>query len=54
MIAAIVFALLGFACLVYSIYAYKEKGPLISSIYFVAAPAQREKMKTKENYWTII
>ncbi len=50
MIGAIILAFIAVACLTYSIIAFQEKGPLLTTIYLLANPKQRNNMKTKGNY----
>jgi len=50
MIAAMINAVIAFACLIYAFFAFKEKGPLLTTMYIVATPEQRYKMKTRERY----
>lgn len=50
MIGAIILAFIAVACLIYSIIAFQEKGPMLTTIYLLANPKQRNNMKTKENY----
>ncbi|UNC92087.1 hypothetical protein [Candidatus Contubernalis alkaliaceticus] len=46
----IVVAIIGFVCLVYSIFAFQQKGPLLTTMYFLVNPEERKKMKTKTEY----
>lgn len=50
MIGVIIVVFIAFACLVYAFFAFQEKGPLLTTLYFVATQEQRKKMKTRERY----
>lgn len=50
MIIPIILAVIAVVCLIYSITAFQKKGPLLTTIYLLANPEQRSKMKTKSNY----
>lgn len=49
-IAIVVCFVLAAACIVYSVFAFQEKGPLLATTFFVGTPQEREKMKTKAGY----
>lgn len=50
MFDGIIYLVISVACLVYSLFAFQEKGPLLMTTYFVASPKEREKMKNKKMY----
>ena len=53
MLLGITCAVLAIACLIYSVSAYQQKGPLLSTMYFVANKKERQRMKTKVEYYFI-
>lgn len=48
--AVIITAAIAIFCLVYSLFAFQEKGPLLTTIYLVSSPGVRKKMDTKKSY----
>ncbi|RDY27746.1 DUF3784 domain-containing protein [Romboutsia weinsteinii] len=50
MLSGIIYLVISVACLVYSLFAFQEKGPLLMTTYFVASPKEREKMKNRKEY----
>jgi len=50
MIAGIVLVIIAAACLIYACFAYAKKGPLLSTMYFIATPSEKQKMKSQREY----
>lgn len=53
MISVIICSVLAIACFIYSAFAFQQKGPLLSTMYFIANKEERKKMKTKKNYYFV-
>lgn len=51
MMVWIVTLCMGAACLICSVFSFFQRGPIFSTMYLVANKHEREKMKTKKNYW---
>lgn len=50
MLLGIICLIFSVACLVYSVFAFQEKGPLLTTMYFISNEEKRTKMKTKQEY----
>ena len=53
MVSVIICAVLATACLVYSVFAFQQKGPLLTTMYLIADLEERNKMKTKTEYYFV-
>ena len=50
MVEGIISLVIAIICLVYSIFAFQEKGPLLSTMYFIAKDKEQYKMENKKEY----
>ena len=53
MILIIICSLPAIACLIYSVFAFQQKGPLLTTMYLIATQEERKKMKTKAEYYFV-
>jgi len=50
MVAGIVLIIIAAACFTYACFAYAKKGPLLSTMYFIATPSKKQEMKSQREY----
>ncbi|MGL5756474.1 MAG: hypothetical protein ACRCYC_14175 [Paraclostridium sp.] len=50
MLIGIICLIFSIACLIYSLFAFQQKGPLLSTMYFISNTEERSRMKTKKKY----
>lgn len=50
MLEGIICLIISVAFFVYSIFAFNQKGPLLTTMYYIANAEERAKMKTKKEY----
>lgn len=50
MLMGIICLIFSLACLIYSLFAFQEKGPLLTTMYFISNTEERAEMKTEKEY----
>lgn len=50
MAGIIIFSIIAILCLFYSVMAFQERGPLLTSEYIVSTSEERKKLKTKTEF----
>lgn len=53
MAASIILGVITIACIIYTIMAFCQKGPILTPRYFTANKEDRKKLKTKSEYYFI-
>lgn len=53
MLMGIICLIFSIACLIYSLFAFQQKGPLLTTMYFVSNTEERAKMKTEKEYQSV-
>lgn len=51
MLEGIICLVASIGCFVYSLFAFQQKGPLLTTMYYIANSEERAKMKTKKEYY---
>lgn len=50
MLDGIICLVASIGCLIYSLCAFQQRGPLLTTLYYIASSKERSKMKTKKEY----
>lgn len=53
MVEGIICLIMAIIFFIYSLFAFQQKGPLLTTMYYISNAEDRAKMKTKEEYYLV-
>lgn len=53
MVEGIICLIMAIIFFIYSLFAFKQKGPLLTTMYYISNAEDRAKMKTKKEYYLV-